>query len=76
MLKIFVNVVMPVQHTKSHWINPVLLCNNKHQRVGMDIMGLFPETDRRTKYVLCAMDCVTKWLEAYALPDLKWWQMH
>lgn len=39
------------------------------ERVGVDIMGPFPETDSGNKYVLCAMDYFTKWPEAYALPN-------
>lgn len=41
------------------------------ERVGVDILGPFPESDRGNKYVLCAMDYFTKWLETYALPDQK-----
>lgn len=39
------------------------------EMVGVDILGRFHESDRGNKYVLCAMDCFTKWPEAYALPD-------
>lgn len=39
------------------------------ERLGVDIMGPFPETNGGNKYVLCAMDYFTKWPEAYALPD-------
>lgn len=40
------------------------------ERVGVDIvLGLFPESDRGNKCVLCTLDYFRKWLEAYALPD-------
>lgn len=39
------------------------------ERVGVDILGPFPTTDRGNRYVLVAMDYFTKWPEAYAVPD-------
>uniref|UniRef100_A0A669E189 Gypsy retrotransposon integrase-like protein 1 n=1 Tax=Oreochromis niloticus TaxID=8128 RepID=A0A669E189_ORENI len=39
------------------------------ERVGMDILGPFPRTERGNHYILTAMDYFTKWPEAYSLPD-------
>ncbi|KAL7879130.1 hypothetical protein AOLI_G00101040 [Acnodon oligacanthus] len=39
------------------------------ERVGVDVLGPFPETERGNKYVLVAMDYFTKWPEACAVPD-------
>uniref|UniRef100_A0A3Q1EU28 Gypsy retrotransposon integrase-like protein 1 n=1 Tax=Acanthochromis polyacanthus TaxID=80966 RepID=A0A3Q1EU28_9TELE len=39
------------------------------ERVGIDILGPFPLTERGNRYVLTTMDYFTKWPEAYSLPD-------
>lgn len=39
------------------------------ERLAVDIMGLFPHTDKGKHYVLVAMDHFTKWPEAYAIPN-------
>ena len=39
------------------------------ERVGVDVLGLFPVSDSGNHYVLVAMDYYTKWPEAYAVPD-------
>ncbi|XP_058879681.1 uncharacterized protein LOC131737088 [Acipenser ruthenus] len=39
------------------------------QRVGVDILGPLPVSDKGNKYVLVAMDYFSKWPEVYALPD-------
>lgn len=39
------------------------------ERVGVDIVGLYPRSDEGNRYVLSAIDYFTKWLEAYAIPD-------
>jgi hypothetical protein len=36
------------------------------ERIAIDIAGPFPESDRRNRYVLVAMDYFTKWPEVYA----------
>ena len=35
----------------------------------MDIIGLFPQTDKDNLYVLVAADYFTLWVEAYAIPN-------
>ncbi|XP_021430909.2 uncharacterized protein K02A2.6-like [Oncorhynchus mykiss] len=39
------------------------------ERVGVDVVGPFPTTDSGNRWVLTAMDYLTKWPESYALPD-------
>lgn len=39
------------------------------ERVGIDVLGPFPRTERGNRYILTAMDYFTKWPEAYCLPD-------
>lgn len=39
------------------------------ERVGVDVLGPFPITERENRYILVAMDYFTKWPEAYAMPD-------
>lgn len=39
------------------------------ERVGVDVLGPFPVTERGNRYILVAMDYFTKWPEAYAIPD-------
>lgn len=39
------------------------------ERVGIDVLGPFPRTDKGNRYILTAMDYFTKWPEAYSLPD-------
>lgn len=39
------------------------------ERVGVDIVGPLPVTDKGNKYVLSVMDYFTKWPETYALHD-------
>ena len=38
-------------------------------RVAIDIMGPFPVSDNGNKYVMVVGDTITKWIEAYAIPD-------
>ncbi|KAL7843241.1 hypothetical protein AOLI_G00247530 [Acnodon oligacanthus] len=39
------------------------------ERVGVDVLGPFPETERGNKYVSVAMDYFTKWLESDGLVE-------
>lgn len=39
------------------------------QRVGVDVVGPLPCTERGNRFILTAVDYFTKWPEAYALPD-------
>ena len=38
------------------------------QRVGIDLLGPFPETAKNNKYIIVAIDYLTKWTETAALP--------
>ena len=38
-------------------------------RMSVDILGPFPESDRGNRYVLVASDHFSKWVEAIAIPD-------
>ena len=42
---------------------------NPMERVGIDILGPLPTTDRGNRFVLLAVDYFTRWPEAWALPD-------
>ena len=39
------------------------------QRLGVDVLGPLPLTERGNRYILAAVDYFTKWPEAYALKD-------
>ena len=39
------------------------------ERVGVDVLGPFPRSERGNRYVLTVMDYFTEWPEAYSLPD-------
>ena len=39
------------------------------ERIGVDVLGPFPRSERGNRYVLTVMDYFTKWPEAYSLPD-------
>jgi hypothetical protein len=38
-------------------------------RIGIDIVGEFPETENGNKVILVVSDYFTKWVEAYPMPD-------
>ena len=38
-------------------------------RVGVDLMGPFPQTTTGNRYILVVGDYFTRWMEAYAVPD-------
>ena len=40
------------------------------QRVAMDIMGPLPRTNRGNLYIVVITDYFTKWVEAFAIPDM------
>lgn len=39
------------------------------QVVCVDLLGPLPETAEGNKYVLVAVDCFTRWVEAYPVPN-------
>lgn len=54
---------------RSHALLQQFPVGSPMERVGVDVVGPLPLTDRGNKYVLTAMDYFTKWPEAYALPN-------
>src|SRR6266540_3250891 len=38
-------------------------------RIGIDIVGLLPVTERENRYIVTCIDYMTKWAEAKLLPD-------
>jgi hypothetical protein len=38
-------------------------------RIGIDVVGELPETEKGNKVILVVSDYFTKWVEAYAMPD-------
>lgn len=41
------------------------------ERVGIDFMGPFPQSERSNKYLMVVGDYFTKWTECYPLPNLE-----
>ena len=39
------------------------------ERIATDILGPFPETDKKNRYILVISDFFTKWVEAFPIPD-------
>jgi len=39
------------------------------KRIGIDIVGLLPVTERENKYIVTCIDYMTKWAEAKFLSD-------
>jgi hypothetical protein len=39
------------------------------KRITTDIIGLYPESEKRNQYLLTAMDYFTKWVEVYIIPN-------
>jgi hypothetical protein len=39
------------------------------ERIAIDIAGPFPGSDKGNRYLLVAMDYVTKWPKFYAIPN-------
>ncbi|CAB0029094.1 unnamed protein product, partial [Trichogramma brassicae] len=37
--------------------------------LALDLMGPYPTTPRKKRYLLVITDCFTKWIEAFAIPD-------
>jgi hypothetical protein len=55
---------------KSGLLEPIEVAE-PFQKVCMDYLGPLPSTGRGNKYLLVLVDMLTKWPEAYALPDRK-----
>src|SRR5215208_3096728 len=44
--------------------------NQPFEKIGIDIVGPLPKTARKNRYIVIAMDYLTKWPEARAIPDM------
>lgn len=63
---------MNAQLTRAHRSRAQLqqfLVGSPIERVGIDVLGPFPLSERGNRYILTAMDYFTKWPEANCLPD-------
>ena len=41
------------------------------EEIAIDLMGHFPESEDGNKYVLVVVDSFSKWMEAYAVPNIE-----
>ena len=41
------------------------------ERIALDILGPLPETHRRNRYILVVGDYFSKWIDAWAMPDME-----
>jgi transposase InsO family protein len=41
------------------------------ERIAMDIVGELPRTDKNNRYILVVSDYFTKWVEAFAMPNME-----
>jgi hypothetical protein len=69
-----VNRCIPCAQRKGPHMRPRLpqlkyLSSEPFERIGVDICGPFPITERNNKYLLVVCDYMTKWVEAIPLPN-------
>ena len=50
-------------------LHPIPVKAQIWHQVGMDLIGLLPETSLGNKYIITLTDYCSKWAEATALPD-------
>ena len=50
-------------------LNPVVV-NDVWEKLGVDIVGRLPTTGRGNRYVVVLTDYLSKWVEAFAVPDI------
>ena len=47
------------------------MASNPMERIAMDILGPLPTTSRDNKYILVVGDYISKWKEAYPMPNME-----
>ncbi|ELR23829.1 integrase core domain containing protein [Acanthamoeba castellanii str. Neff] len=57
------------QQGKNGPLQSILVVTRPFERVGMDLMGPFQESDSGNKWILIMIDYLTKWPVVVALPD-------
>ncbi|TNN04924.1 Retrovirus-related Pol polyprotein from transposon 17.6, partial [Schistosoma japonicum] len=60
-------VKSPSKHSRAKLIRMVTTA--PYQRVGVDVMGLFPTSQHGNRYILVMVDYFTKWCEAVPIPQ-------
>ena len=50
---------------------PIKIINRPFHRIGIDIKGPLAVTQKGNRYIIVAMDYLTKWPEAKAIPNIK-----
>jgi hypothetical protein len=63
-------ISIPNHQDEIGYINSIPVLEPWHT-IGMDIVGPLPTSNRGNKYILTMMDYLTKWPEAFAIPDQK-----
>ena len=48
-----------------------MLSGNPMDRIAIDFLGPLPRTEKGNEYILVASDYFTKWVECFALPDMR-----
>ena len=56
-------------HLKKAPLQPITVPNEPFERVSMDIVGPIKQTKNGNQYILVLIDNLTKWPEAFAMPD-------
>ena len=59
----------PKLQKASGLLHPIPVTPKIWSQVGMDLIGLMPETPRGKKYIITLTDYFSKWVETAPLPD-------